>query len=36
MKSLKWAILWPGLIAKDFAVAIKEVNGEVNAVSFRS
>ncbi|GFZ30675.1 dehydrogenase [Clostridium zeae] len=36
MKSLKWAILGPGLIAKDFAAAIKEVNGEVYAVGSRS
>ncbi|GFP76908.1 Gfo/Idh/MocA family protein [Clostridium fungisolvens] len=36
MKSLKWAILGPGLIAKDFAAAITEVNGEIYAVGSRS
>ncbi|QAA31851.1 Gfo/Idh/MocA family protein [Clostridium manihotivorum] len=36
MKKLNWAILGPGLIAKDFASAILEANGEIYAVGSRS
>ena len=36
MKQLKWAILGPGTIAADFATAIMEVNGDIEAVGARS
>lgn len=36
MKQLKWAVLGPGTIAKDFAKAIIEVNGSLYAVASRS
>ncbi len=36
MKKLKWGILGPGNIARDFAQALNRVNGEVYAVASRS
>ena len=36
MKKLKWGILGPGSIARDFAQALNRVNGEVYAVASRS
>ncbi|HHD2751268.1 TPA: Gfo/Idh/MocA family protein [Clostridium perfringens] len=36
MKKLKWGILGPGNIARDFAKALNRVNGEVYAVASRS
>lgn len=36
MKKLKWGILGPGNIARDFAKALNEVNGEVYAVASRN
>lgn len=36
MKKLKWGILGPGNIAKDFAQALNRVNGEVYAVASRN
>lgn len=36
MNKIKWAILGPGAIAKDFAKAITEVNGSIYAVGART
>ena len=36
MKKLKWGILGPGNIARDFAQALNRVNGEVYAVASRN
>ena len=36
MKKLKWGILGPGSIARDFAQALNRVNGEVYAVASRN
>lgn len=36
MKKLKWGILGPGNIARDFAKALNRVNGEVYAVASRN
>ncbi len=36
MTTLKWGILGPGVIALDFAKAIKEVNGSIYAVGARN
>ncbi|XZJ12886.1 Gfo/Idh/MocA family protein [Clostridium perfringens] len=36
MKKLKWGILGPGNIARDFAQALNSVNGEVYAVASRN
>ncbi|WP_194191425.1 Gfo/Idh/MocA family protein [Clostridium chrysemydis] len=36
MKNLKWGILGPGTIAKDFAKALNKVNGNVYAVGSRN
>lgn len=36
MNKINWAILGPGVIAKDFAKAIAEVNGSIYAVGARS
>ena len=36
MKKLKWGILGPGNIARDFAQALNRVNGEVYAVATRN
>lgn len=36
MNKINWAILGPGVIAKDFAKAISEVNGSIYAVGARS
>ncbi|AGX42038.1 Gfo/Idh/MocA family protein [Clostridium saccharobutylicum] len=36
MNKIKWAILGPGTIAKDFAKAITEVNGSIYAVGART
>lgn len=36
MKKLKWGILGPGNIARDFAQALNRVNGEVHAVASRN
>lgn len=36
MKKLKWGILGPGRIARDFAQALNRVNGEVYAVASRN
>lgn len=36
MNKIKWAILGPGTIAKDFAKAITEVNGSIYAVGARA
>ncbi|NGT52878.1 Gfo/Idh/MocA family oxidoreductase [Clostridium perfringens] len=36
MKKLKWGILGPGSIARDFAKALNRVNGEVYAVASRN
>ncbi|MCX0352381.1 Gfo/Idh/MocA family protein [Clostridium perfringens] len=36
MKKLKWGILGPGSIARDFAQALNRVNGEIYAVASRN
>ncbi|MBK1809383.1 hypothetical protein JHL18_01815 [Clostridium sp. YIM B02505] len=36
MKSLKWSILGPEFIAKDFAIPLKEVSVEIYEAGFRA